>query len=274
MSSAKKKWAVVTGASAGLGVEFARQLARKGYDLVLTARRRDRLEKIAEEVERDMKVSAVVLESDLSVAGASAALLRELDERGIEVELLVNNAGVGLHGEALAMPIDRLSAMIQLNVTALVELSIALGAKMAARGSGAILNVSSTASFQPNPYFAVYGATKAFVTSFSLALAREVGPRGVRVLAHCPGPTRTEFNDVADMSASAGDWLYMSAERCVAIGLSALERGRWLKVTGFLNALAAFFSRRSPMWLATIVAGRMMRPTRPPRSLPAGPAAR
>jgi short-subunit dehydrogenase len=141
---------------------------------------------------------------------------------------------------------------------------------MAARGSGAILNVSSTASFQPNPYFAVYGATKAFVTSFSMALAYELRPRGVRVLAHCPGPTRTEFNDVADMRAGAGDWLYMTAERCVAIGLRALERRRWLVVTGFLNWIASIFSRRSPMRLATLITARFMRPVRPPKALPTG----
>lgn len=268
MKSAKK-WAVVTGASAGLGVEFARQLAQKGYDLVLVARRRDRLEKLAAEL-ASANVEAVVVESDLSAAGASAALVRTLEERAIDVELLVNNAGVGAHGLALDLPIDRMTQMIQLNVTALVELSLALAAKMAARGRGAILHVSSTASFQPDPYFAVYGATKAFVTSFSMALAAELAPRGVRVLAHCPGPTRTEFNDVADVSASAGDWTYMSAARCVAIGLRALERGRWLVVTGWLNAIAAFFSRRSPLWLTTIVTGWVMKPTRAPKALGGG----
>jgi short-subunit dehydrogenase len=102
-----------------------------------------------------------------------------------------------------------------------------------------------------------------------MALAAELAPRGVQVLAHCPGPTRTEFNDVADVTASASDWMYMSAEQCVAIGLRALERRRWLVVTGLMNAIAAFFSRRSPMWLATTVAGRLMRPSRQAKSLPA-----
>jgi short-subunit dehydrogenase len=116
------------------------------------------------------------------------------------------------------------------------------------------------------PYFAAYAATKAYVTSFSMALARELGPRGVRVLAHCPGPTRTEFNDASNMTVQGGDWAYMSAERCVRIGLSALESGRWLKVTGFLNAVSAFFARRTPMWLVTIISGLIMKP--PARALP------
>jgi len=223
-------------------------------------------------VQRDAGAEAVVLESDLSAPGASADLLRALDARGIEPVLLVNNAGVGMHGPALEQSVEKTLAMIQLNVVALTELSLVLGRQMAKRGSGGILNVSSTASFQPNPYFAVYGATKAFVTSFSVALARELSGSGVRVLAHCPGPTRTEFNDVSDMRAGAGqaEFLYMSAERCVAIGLRALERGRWVKVTGLMNAIGAFFSRRSPLWLVTIVTGMLMRPTRPSKALTSG----
>jgi len=266
----RKGWALVTGASAGLGVEFARQLARKGYDVVLTARRRDRLAKLAEEIVRDAKVQAIVLESDLSVPGAAATLVAALDARAIDVEVLINNAGVGHYGRALDVPLEKLTSMIQLNVTALVELSHMLGAKMAARGSGGIVNVSSTASFQPDPYFAVYGATKAFVTSFSMALAWELAPRGVRVLAHCPGPTRTEFNDAGDVRAHGADFLYMSAERCVAIGLRALERRRSVIVTGFFNFLGAVFSRRSPLWLVTKINAWIMRPSA--KSLPAGPA--
>jgi len=264
----KKGWAVVTGASAGLGAEFVRQLAKRGYDVVLVARRRDRLVALAREVEAAHSVKTEIVEADLAAAGATAALVKKLDELGVVVEVLVNNAGVGLYGFAIDQSVEKSTAMIELNIVALTELSLALGRKMAERGSGGILNVSSTASFQPDPYFAVYGATKAYVTSFSLALASEVKSRGVRVLAHCPGPTRTEFNDVADVRAGASDLLYMSAERCVAIGLRALERGKWLVVTGWLNAIAAFFSRRSPLRLATIGAGYLMRPVRAAAALP------
>jgi len=256
-------WAVVTGASAGLGAEFVRQLAARGYDVVLVARRRERLEALARDVEERHSVKTEIVEADLAAPGAAAALVNKLDELGVAVDVLVNNAGVGLYGLAIEQSIEKSTAMIELNVVALTELSLAVARKMAARGAGGILNVSSTASFQPDPYFAVYGATKAYVTSFSCALASEVKARGVRVVAHCPGPTKTEFNDVADVRADASELLYMSAERCVAIGLRALERGSWVVVTGWINAIAAFFSRRSPLRIATIVAGYLMRPVLP-----------
>lgn len=259
----RRGWAVVTGASAGLGVEFARQLAKKGYDVVLVARRRDRMQKLAHELESSFGVKTLILEVDLSVPGASTGLLRALGDHGVNPDVLVNNAGVGLHGLALEQSVERTIQMVQLNVVALTELTLGVASMMVARGSGKILNVSSTASFQPNPYVAAYGATKAFVTSFSVALAHELAPRGVRVLAHCPGPTRTEFNDVADLRVGAGDWAYMSAERCVAIGLRALDAGRWVIVTGLINFLVVYFSRRSPLWLVTRVTGWLLRPTRP-----------
>jgi short-subunit dehydrogenase len=265
--STKSGWAVVTGASSGLGVEFARQLAMRGHDVVLCARRRDRMEKLAADLERDFHVKTHVVESDLASPGAAAALLRALEERSIDPEVLINNAGVGFHGLAIDLPLENTMAMVQLNVMALTELTIAIAKKMAARGSGRICNVSSTASFQPNPYFAAYGATKAYVTSFSIALARELAPRGVRVLAHCPGPTRTEFNEAGGVHVGASDSLYMSAERCVRIALRALDGGRWVIVTGFMNFIGAFFSRRLPLWLITRITGRIMRPTKPTLAL-------
>ena len=266
IAGSSKGWAVVTGASAGLGVEFARQLSTRGYDVVLTARRRDRLEQLAKELEAARGVKTMVIECDLSAPGASDVILRALDERGIVPEVLVNNAGIAAHGPAIDFPVERATAMIDLNVTSLTELSLAIGAKMAARGSGGIVNVSSTASFQPMPHFAVYAATKAFVTSFSMALARELAPSGVRVVAHCPGPTKTEFNDANDVRADAGEWMYMSAERCVALGLGALFRGRSLVVTGLFNRIGAFFARRTPLWLVTRITGLIMRPSRPARA--------
>jgi short-subunit dehydrogenase len=257
------RWALVTGASAGLGAEFARQLARDGWDVVLVARRRDRLDALAREIEQGGRKSLAV-ESDLAAPGAVQALLGELDARGIMPDLLVNNAGIGVHGPALEAAPERIDAMLRLNVLALTGLALALGRRMAARGSGAIVNVSSTASFQPDPWFAAYGATKAYVTSFSLALAQEVAARGVHVLACCPGPTRTEFNEAAGVQAAMDtDWLYLDAARCVAITLRALRRRRRLVVTGWLNRAAAFFARRAPLWLVTRVNGWLLRPTLP-----------
>jgi uncharacterized protein len=157
-----------------------------------------------------------------------------------------------------------MTEMVQLNVTALTELSLILGKAMAARGGGAIVNVASTAAFQPSPYFAVYAATKAYVLSFSLALNRDLACRGVRVLALCPGATRTEFFERGGVRVDAGDFFFMTAEKCVRIGLNALEREGAIVVTGLLNKALSFASRMSPLWLCTRVAGFIMRPKSPP----------
>ncbi|MEO6419450.1 MAG: SDR family oxidoreductase [Polyangiaceae bacterium] len=265
MADSKQGWALVTGASAGLGVEFARQLAKRGHDIVLVARRRQRLEELATELETTFKVKTLVLESDLGVAGASVALLEELTKHAILPEILVNNAGVGLYGPALELTLEKAASMIHLNVTSLTELSLGLGAKMAARGHGAIVNVASTASFQPIPFFGAYAATKAYVESFSGALTYELAPHGVRVLCHCPGPTRTEFNEAGGVKIEGGDFFYMSAEECVRIALHALDRGKRLVVTGFLNAISAWFGRTMPRAIVIFVAAKVMKPPSAPK---------
>ena len=157
--------------------------------------------------------------------------------------------------------------MLDLNVRSLTELSLALGAKMAARGSGAIINVASTGAFQPAPYVAAYAATKAYVLSFTQALAWELAPRGVRVLAMCPGATKTEFFEAGQVHIQVSDMFYMSAERCVRIALGALDGGRRVVVTGWMNAVAAWFARVMPQWIVVPVSARMMRPV-PRPSLP------
>lgn len=268
MSESKQGWALVTGASAGLGVEFARQLAKRGHDIILVARRRQRLEELATELEKNAKVKTLVLESDLSVAGAGAALIAELAKRDILPEILVNNAGVGAHGPAIDLPLEKAAAMIHLNIVSLTELSIALGAKMSARGHGAIVNVASIGAFQPAPFFGTYAATKAYVESFSGALTHELAPRGVRVLCHCPGPTRTEFNDAGGVTIEGGDFFYMSAEQCVRIALRALDHGKRLVVTGFVNNIAAWLGRTMPRAIVLFVVAKLMKPP-PSPTLPA-----
>lgn len=259
-----KRRALVTGASSGLGEELARQLAARGYDLVLTARRRERLEALAAELRAKRGIDVLVLACDLGSAGAPAQIVATLEERRMPISLLVNNAGFGVHGFAVEQSLSRQLEMIDLNVRALTELSLSLGAQMAARGSGAILNVASTGAFQPTPYVAAYAATKAYVLSFSHALAWELAPRGVNVLALCPGATKTEFFEAGQVHVAVNDFFYMSAERCARIALRALDGGRHVVVAGWLNALGAWFARVMPQWLVVPVTARLMRPAARP----------
>ena len=187
-----KKIALITGASAGLGVEFARQLSERGHRLVLVARRKDRLEELAKELGN---ARAVAL--DLSKGNAAAKLLADVEAAGEQVDILVNNAGFGLIGRFADADAKRLRQMIDLNVGTLTDLCRAVAADMIKRKSGGIINVASTAAFQPGPNMAVYFATKAFVLSLSEALHEELKPHGVHVTCLCPGPTRTEFGAVA-----------------------------------------------------------------------------
>jgi uncharacterized protein len=261
-------WAVVTGASSGIGAEFARQLAARGHHVVLAARRRDRMEALAKELRSKCGVETLVLECDLGTRDGPTRLAAALDNQGIAPAVLVNNAGFGMHGLAVELPVARHLEMLDLNVRALTELSLVLGAKMAARGSGAIVNVASTGAFQPTPYVAAYAASKAYVLSFTQALSWELARRGVRVLALCPGGTRTEFFEAGDVRISAPGAFFMSSERCVRIALRALDRGRRVVVAGFLNAIGAWFARVLPQWLVVAGSAMIMRPAKRPTALP------
>lgn len=247
------KVALVTGASAGLGVEFARQLSRRGHRLVLAARRRERLEALASDLGNARSVAI-----DLSRPGAAAQLMNDLDTAGEEVELLVNNAGFGLHGRFDKADPERLRQMVDLNCGALTDLCRAVLPDMVRHGSGAILNVASTAAFQAGPGMAVYFATKAYVLSLSEALHEEVRRFGVHVTALCPGPTRTEFGEVAGFSASgAFERLSMDAGEVVRQGLDALERNKAVAITGALNKAGAFSTRLAPRALVRRIAGAL-----------------
>lgn len=217
--------------------------------------------------ERGVRVEVIAL--DLGARGSAEVLESMLAEKQIETELLVNNAGFGTHAPALEITIERSLAMIDLNVASLTDLALRFGKRMAARGHGAIINVASIGGFQPDPYFAVYGATKAYVLSFSTALSAELASSGVRVLCCCPGPTATEFNLVGHVTADSPSFLEMSAARCVRITLRAFDWGRWVIVTGFINWLVVYFSRRLPLWLSTRGSGFALRPGK--KKLPATP---
>ncbi|MCC6877258.1 MAG: SDR family oxidoreductase [Sandaracinaceae bacterium] len=259
--------ALVTGASSGLGAAFARQLARRGADVVLVARRADRLEALAEELRAELGVEATPLAYDLADPISARALVAELDARGLAVDLLINNAGAGLHADFLATEWERQRAQIQLNLVSLVELTHALGAKMAERGRGHVLNVASIGAFLPVPGYATYAASKAFVRNFSEAIAHELAPRGVRVCCLSPGGIDTEFFEVSGQPMAS--WMklaLMSPERCARIGLRALFGCRRSVVSGFSNALAMLSLRFVPRWLAVIAATIFMgKPAAPPK---------
>ena len=233
---------LVTGASAGLGAEFARQLSAKGQRLVLVARRKDRLEALAGELG-----NARTVEMDLSQPGATALLMANLAKHGESVELLVNNAGFGLAGAFAELEGLRQREMIDLNCGALMELAHAVLPGMIERRSGGILNVASTAAFQPGPGMAVYFATKAFVLSFSEALHDEAKPHGVKVSCLCPGPTRTEFRSVSGFDPK-GRLAKISADSpsVVRAGLKGLERNQAVVVPGLANKIISQVNRFAP----------------------------
>jgi len=243
--------ALITGASAGLGAEFARQLARRGTRLVLVARREDRLRTLADEVG-----NARVIAMDLSAHDAAERLVADLDAAGDEVELLINNAGFGQIGRFASLDAKRQREMIDLNIGTLTDLCRLIAPRMIERKSGGILNIASTAAFQPGPNMAVYFATKAYVLSFSEALHEELKPQGVHVSALCPGPTRTEFGDVAGFGGNGMfDRVAMEAPAVVAAGLAGLARNKAVVVPGAINKIGAASTRFAPRSVVRKIAG-------------------
>ena len=253
IEAARQPVALITGASAGLGAEFARQLSRRGHRLVLAARRKERLQELAAQLGNARAVTI-----DLGLPGAAAQLMTDIADSGERVDLLINNAGFGLRGYFAEQDPARLRQMIDLNCGVLTELCRAVLPQMIEQRSGAILNVASTAAFQPGPGMAVYYATKAFVLSLSEALHEEGKPHGVKVTALCPGPTRTEFGDVAGFAESAAlVRVSMEAEPVVRKGLAALDRNGAVIVTGALNRAIAFSTRLAPRAVTRKIAGAL-----------------
>jgi short-subunit dehydrogenase len=252
--------ALVTGASSGMGEVFARELAGCGAELVLAARSRGKLESLASELRASAHVPVHVEAVDLSEPGAGFALADRLSEQELQIDVLINNAGFGLFGPLHEADRQRIAQAVQLNVSALTELTCSLLPGMRARDHGAIVNVASTAAFQPVPYMAVYGATKAYVLSFTEALWGETRGTGVRVTALCPGATDTAFFDTASDSASVGR--RMAPAQVVAAALSGLDHRRSTVVPGLGNRLLAGSSRLAPRQAVTRTAERRMRPGR------------
>jgi short-subunit dehydrogenase len=249
--------ALVTGASAGIGVEFARQLAERGYDLVLVARRRERLDALAAELRAahpEARVHAIAL--DLVEPSALQAITDEVAREGFEIDLLVNNAGFGSHASFVTSDPANASRMIALNVAVPVALARAFVPGMVERRRGGVINLASTAAFQPLPSMAVYGASKAFLLSFSEALHEEVRRSGVSVVALCPGATATEFFTIAGENAAFGP--RRSAAGVVRTGLRALDANRAVAVDGLANAVMAGGVGFMPRGLVTRVSALAM----------------
>lgn len=256
----RNKVAVVTGASSGIGRTYAKELAARGCHMVLVARSKDKLNAMAEEIRRQYSVQAYVLTCDLSQANAPHQLAERVSELGLSVDILINNAGFGTYGRFEELDPERDQEEIMLNTAALVDLTHRFLPDMLKRGDGIIVNVASMAAFMPCAYSAVYGATKAFVLSFSEALWAETRGRGVRVLALCPGATETGFFDAVGSKEMAANQKLSTPEKVVQAGIRGIDRRLSYIIDGrnnyFMAILIRFFSRRR----VALIMERMSKP--------------
>ncbi|SCL53821.1 hypothetical protein GA0070606_2182 [Micromonospora citrea] len=251
--------ALITGASTGIGAEFARQLAAQGRNLALVARSVDRMDELAATLRQAHGVRVEVIGQDLAAPDATARVVAELAARGLRVNLLVNNAGFGTCGRFEEIPGDRDHDQLMVNVVALTDLTHALVPAMLARGGGGVINVASTAGFQPAAYFAVYSAAKSFVLNFSLALWSEYRDRGVNVLALCPGPVETGFFDTIGTRRAAIGGRMETPQRVVARALRSLARNEGYVVAGRGTFVGAHLQPRRPRKLLALVSRAVTR---------------
>jgi short-subunit dehydrogenase len=260
MANTARPVALVTGASSGIGADLARELARDGHDLILTARTLPPMQALAAELEAH-RARSTVLASDLSRPGAAAKLAAAVADRGLAVDVLVNNAGLGGAGRFDQSDPVRIGEMLQVNIVALTELTRAFLPAMVQRGSGKVMLVASTASFQPGPGMAVYFATKSYVLSFGEAIAYELRGSGVGVTTLCPGATATEFFRIAGIGPVAPTGALrpmMSPAKVARIGYEALKAGRRVAVAGLGNRILALGARHAPHTLTLPVTKALM----------------
>ena len=258
MENWRGKWALVTGASAGIGVALAEELASGGTNLVLTARREDRLEELARRLSAAHKISTEVFPADLADSNAPERIFAFTREKGIEIELLINNAGFGQYGEFHSIEEQRLLDMVQVNCHAVVLLTRLYLPEMVARRRGDILILASTASFQAVPYISTYAATKAFDLLFAEGLAEEMKPYGIRICALCPGSTESEFHVVSGQEKFRRR--AETAEKVARTGLQALAAGKSYVISGLGNYLGAHGERLVPRRFVTKIAAGMFKP--------------
>ena len=254
------KWALITGASAGIGVALAEELAAGGTKLVLTARRKDRLGELARRLTATYKVATEVFSADLANSNAPEEIFAFTKEKGIEIDLLINNAGFGQYGELPSVETQRLLDMVQVNCHAVVHLTRLYLPEMIARRRGDILVLASTASFQAVPFISTYAATKAFDLLFAEGLAEEMKPYGIRVCALCPGSTESEFHTISGQEKFKRN--PETAEKVAHTGLKALAAGKSYIISGLGNYLGAHGERLVPRRFVTKVAGNMFKPDR------------
>ncbi|SEU09238.1 SDR family oxidoreductase [Paenibacillus sp. NFR01] len=254
------KLAVVTGASSGIGEAYAKELAAQGCHVVLAARSKEKLEALAQEIKRKHGVQAYALPIDLSKAGASRQLAERIAELDLTVDILINNAGFGTHGRFEDIDPEREQEEMMLNTAALVDLTHYFLPAMLGRKDGIIVNVASMAAFMPCPYSAVYGATKAFVLSFSEALWAETRERGVRVLALCPGATDTGFFDAVGSQEMAAGRALSTPENVVRAAFRGIDKGSSYIIDGRGNYMSAQMIRFLPRHRISLLMGRISRP--------------
>jgi short-subunit dehydrogenase len=260
-----KRWALVTGASAGIGKALAEELARASTNLVLTARRSDRLEQLAQQLSSAHQIQTKVFPADLTRTDAPPKIFEFTQQNGLEIELLINNAGFGAYGEFYKVDAQRFLDMVQVNCSAVVHLTRLYLPLMIARRRGDVLMVSSTAAFQSVPYISTYAATKGFDLLFAEGLAEEVKPFGVRVCALCPGSTESEFGEVAGQTQVAASKRHReTAEKVARTGLQALAAGKSSVISGLPNLLGVAGQRLVPRRFVARVAARMFKPSTAP----------
>ena len=252
--------ALITGASSGIGADFARELASRNHDVIITARRTDRLEALKAELEKAHRVRVDVVPANLGASDGVTALIAAVEALGRPVDVLVNNAGFGVHGPFWEHDAPRIDEMIALNMTSLTRLTHHFVRQMVPRGRGRVLQVSSVGAYQSSPYYAIYAATKSYVLNFSEAANFELRGTGVTITTLSPGLTATEFHDVANhQKTGLFAVTLMTAAAVARNGVEAMLRGRAVVVPGWINKLAAFSVRFFPRSWATAVAGLMMR---------------
>jgi uncharacterized protein len=256
------RWALVTGASAGIGVALARELAAAGANLVLTARRQDRLEQLAQELQKANGIQTEVFAADLAQPDAPDAIRAFTDQKRLAIEILINNAGFGQYGELTKVDVHRLLDMVQVNCSAVVHLTRLYLPDMIRRRRGDVLIVSSRAAFQAVPYISTYAATKAFDLLLAEGLAEEMKPHGIRVCGLCPGSTESEFHIVAKQERFSSK-NQETAEKVARTGLEALAAGKSYVISGLGNYLGAHGQRLVSRRFVTRIAANMFRPSKP-----------